>query len=133
MRKGQLTSQRKLIYEMIKKDDTHPTAADIIDRLNKEGISMAYATVYNSLRYLKDARLIRELQLEGSSSRYDARVEEHQHILCTACGKVDEVFAASPQDFIRDIEAKTGYIIHEEQLIFKGVCESCQQLKPSVH
>lgn len=125
-RKGTLTAPRRTILEIVTSSSDHPTAADIIDRLKSRGCSFAYATVYNSLRYLTEEGLLREVKLTEGASRYDARLEEHQHIVCTLCGRVDEVFALPPGDWLTRIAAETGYQIDEYQFIFKGACSSCQ-------
>jgi len=125
-RKGTLTAPRRTILEIVTSSSDHPTAADIIDRLKSRGCSFAYATVYNSLRYLTEEGLLREVKLTEGASRYDARLEEHQHIVCTLCGRVDEVFALPPGDWLERISADTGYRIDEYQLIIKGACSSCQ-------
>lgn len=124
-RKGQLTPQRKAIYEIIMESTDHPTAGDIIERLNKRGHQFAYATTYNSLRYLTEEGLIRELKLEGDASRYDARTEDHQHIVCRVCGKVDEVFTHLPAEWARSVAEETGYVVEEEHILLKGVCPAC--------
>ncbi|MCQ6557688.1 Fur family transcriptional regulator [Paenibacillus mendelii] len=128
-RKGQLTTPRRTIYEIVTDASDHPTASDIMDRLKHRGCHFAYATVYNSLRYLTEEKMIRELKLEGDASRYDARVEDHQHILCTSCGKVDEVMVQAPEEWLRRIAEETGYVIEEEQFLFKGVCTECRAKK----
>ncbi|MGG1312635.1 MULTISPECIES: Fur family transcriptional regulator [Cohnella] len=129
-RKG-LTAPRKLVFDIVNNSHDHPTAADIIDRLKAEGRSVAYATVYNSLRYLTEEGYIRELKLEGDASRYDSRTEDHHHIVCTSCGRVDEVMTGTPSDWLERIAAETGYAITEEQLLFKGVCSACRTSKGS--
>jgi len=128
-RKGQLTPQRKAIYEILMESTDHPTAGEIIERLNKRGYQFAYATTYNSLRYLTEEGLIRELKLEGDASRYDARTEDHQHIVCRVCGKVDEVFTLIPAEWSRSVAAETGYQVEEEHILLKGVCPVCSKSK----
>jgi Fur family peroxide stress response transcriptional regulator len=126
MRKaGAMTVQRKTIYDLLTAADDHPTASDIIERLKAGGHNFAYATVYNTLKYLTDEGLIQELKLEGDACRYDARTEDHQHIVCTACGKVDEVFVPTPPGWLEKISDETGYHITNEQYVFKGVCRAC--------
>ncbi|UHA72772.1 Fur family transcriptional regulator [Paenibacillus sp. 481] len=125
-RKGLLTTQRKVIYEIVKQAKDHPTAADIMERLKQGGYSFAYGTVYNSLRYLTEAGMIRELQLEGDASRYDGHVEDHQHVICRLCGKVDEVYTVVPTDWVATVANETGYDIEMEHVVFKGVCPQCQ-------
>ncbi|NHN32066.1 Fur family transcriptional regulator [Paenibacillus agricola] len=133
IRKGQLTIQRKTIFDIVSEATDHPTAADIIERLKDRGCQFAYATVYNSLRYLTDEGMIRELKLEGDSNRYDARTEDHQHIVCVACGRVDEVFTEAPPEWLSSVAKETGYIIQDQQYLFKGVCAGCRNSQNPTH
>jgi len=134
MRKaGAMTLQRKTIYELLTAADDHPTAADIIERLKAEGHNFAYATVYNTLKYLTEEGLIHELKLQGDASRYDARIEDHQHVVCTSCGKVDEVFVELPAAWLNSVSEQTGYDITEENILFKGVCDGCKNANKSAH
>ncbi|RED64994.1 Fur family peroxide stress response transcriptional regulator [Cohnella lupini] len=128
-----MTVQRRTIYDILATAQDHPTAADIIERLKAGGHNFAYATVYNTLKYLTEEGLVHELKLEGDASRYDARTEDHQHIVCTSCGKVDEVFAETPSDWLLTISKQTGYEITKEQILFKGVCEECLSATKSIH
>ncbi|MNI69681.1 Transcriptional regulator FurA [compost metagenome] len=73
--------------------------------------------------------MIRELKLEGDASRYDGRMEDHHHIVCTECGRVDEVFAHVPEKWLEEVSAETGYQIDQEQVLFKGVCPQCRNSK----
>ncbi|OBZ10079.1 MULTISPECIES: Fur family transcriptional regulator [Bacillales] len=125
MNKINLTIQRKAILEVVQHAVDHPTAADVIDRLRAKGFNFAYGTVYNSLRYLTDAGLIRELKLGEAVSRYDARTDEHQHIVCTVCGRVDEVLTELPNVWLQQVASETKYKIEHAQVVLEGVCESC--------
>ena len=95
-----------------------------MNRLVEKGYNLAYGTVYNSLRYLTDKQLIRELKLGESASRYDARTDDHQHIICEVCGKVDEVMTEVPEDWAT-VAGETNYVIHHAHVVF-GVCPECQ-------
>ncbi|PZE22116.1 Fur family transcriptional regulator [Paenibacillus xerothermodurans] len=125
-RKGQLTIQRKAIYDILQESEDHPTAADIMERLRQRDYSFAYATVYNSLRYLTEEGLITELKLDGDASRYDACTEEHQHIVCRRCGRVDEVFTKIPEDWLEAVAKEVGYDVEHERVLLKGVCPTCK-------
>lgn len=58
-----LTTQRKAVYDVVRNANDHPTAAEVMNRLVEQGYNFAYGTVYNSLRYLTEKELIRELKL----------------------------------------------------------------------
>lgn len=121
-----LTTQRQAVYDVVREANDHPTAADIMNRLMEKGYNLAYGTVYNSLRYLTDKQLIRELKLGESASRYDARMDDHQHIICEVCGKVDEVMTEVPKDWADTVAGETHYVIHHAHVVFGGVCPECQ-------
>ena len=126
MKSLNLTTQRQAVYDIVRHAEDHPTAADIMNRLVEKGYNLAYGTVYNSLRYLTDKQLIRELKLGESASRYDARTDEHQHIICEVCGKVDEVLNDVPEEWSASVAADTGYTINHAHVVFGGVCPDCQ-------
>ncbi|MFD1957840.1 Fur family transcriptional regulator [Paenibacillus thailandensis] len=130
MGKLNLTVQRKAVLDVLLASHDHPTAADVIERLREQGFQFAYGTVYNSLRYLVDSGLIRELKLGEAVSRYDARMEDHQHIICVECGKVDEVMDELPEDWVKKVASQTGYTIKEAHVVLEGVCEACANSKP---
>ncbi|MNT69514.1 Transcriptional regulator PerR [compost metagenome] len=97
-----------------------------MNRLVEKGHNLAYGTVYNSLRYLTDKQLIRELKLGEAASRYDARMDEHQHIICEVCGAVDEVMTHVPEPWMDSVAKETGYSIGHAHVVFSGVCPSCR-------
>jgi Fur family peroxide stress response transcriptional regulator len=127
MRKIHWTPQRRAVYEVVKEARDHPTAAMIMDRLHERGQRFAYATVYNSLRYLSDAGIIRELRLGEGASRYDGRSEDHQHIVCDVCGAIEEVFEPVPQAWQDAVSKTTGFTLSGVQVVLHGVCPSCQR------
>lgn len=121
-----LTSQRKAVYDILLQSHDHPTAAEVMNRLVEQGHNLAYGTVYNSLRYLSDKQMIRELKLGEAASRYDARMDDHQHIMCEECGKVDEVLTHVPQEWIDTVAKETGYTIGHAHVVFGGICPDCK-------
>jgi Fur family transcriptional regulator, peroxide stress response regulator len=130
MTKTNLTPQRKAVLDTILEANNHPTAADIIERLRRDGQKISYATVYNSLRYLTEAELIRELKIGESVTRYDARMEEHHHIVCERCGRVDELLTALPGKYLAAVASDTNYEVHEIDLVIKGLCPECREHSP---
>ena len=126
MSKLNLTVQRKAIYDIVHNSDDHPTAMDVMERLKNAGYNFAYGTIYNSLRYLTDTGLIRELKLGDSISRYDGRTDEHQHIVCEKSGRVDEICSELPQEWVKTVANETKYRIESSQVVFTGLCEACR-------
>ena len=83
-----LTRQRQAVLQEIRAREDHPTAGEVFEGARKRLPSISFATVYNSLRYLKEAGLIHEIRFGDGASRYDRETERHDHAICTCCGKL---------------------------------------------
>jgi Fur family peroxide stress response transcriptional regulator len=120
-----LTTPRKTVLDLVRGSTAHPTATDIMSILSENGFRFAYATIYNSLRYLTDHGLIRELNLGNGITRYDGRMEDHHHIICQSCGQISEGATDIPVEFLQRLETETGYRILELNVQFVGLCPNC--------
>src|SRR4051812_26370507 len=83
-----LTPQREAVFTVIRDREDHPTASEIFEAARQRLPSISYATVYNSLRYLKEAGLVQEIRFGDSASRYDGITDRHDHAICNECGKL---------------------------------------------
>ncbi len=66
-----LTKQREVVLQVIRDDKEHLTANEVFDAAKELLPTISFATVYNSLRYLKDAGHIAEIQFGNGASRFD--------------------------------------------------------------
>src|SRR6266851_7819898 len=85
-----LTRQRKVVLDVLRGGDAHPTAAEVFAAARKIMPSISYATVYNSLRYLREAGLVREVAFGNGASRYDRETDRHDHAICSRCGMLTD-------------------------------------------
>src|SRR5215208_3341763 len=85
------TTQRAIILEAIRETDGHLTAGEIFERVRRRDPKIAYGTVYRSLHRLAKHGQIQELTFADQASRFDKRVERHDHVYCTSCGLLVDV------------------------------------------
>lgn len=123
--KGYLTQQRKVILDIVQNSEDHPSASDVIVRLQEKGYQFAYGTVYNSLRYLSDEGYIHEITIGDGIARYDGRLEEHHHVKCRVCHRIDEVHLEIPFEWIEKTRQSTNYQVEHGRLLFEGICPEC--------
>ncbi len=119
-----MTKQRALILEIIRSDKCHHTADEIF-RLARErlpGISLA--TVYNNLRSLEEARLIRRITAERSSDRYDGSFIPHGHLICECCERVSDFNIDGFDGLLSEV---IGSEYSSYELKVRGLCEECRQ------
>lgn len=121
-----LTRQRDAVLQVIRESENHLTASEIYEAARRRLPSISYATVYNSLKYLKDAGLIHEISFGNGASRYDRVTERHDHALCTLCGKLVDFDLAVSNDLVRAAVRKTRFKPETIHLTLRGLCPDCR-------
>jgi Fe2+ or Zn2+ uptake regulation protein len=121
------TTQRAVILDEIRAAEGHLTAGEIFERVRRRYPSIAYGTVYRSLHLLVKHGLIQELTFADQASRFDARVERHDHVFCEKCGLLDDVDV--PVALIAQYVAaeKSGFEITKHHTVFFGGCPACRR------
>ena len=80
------TTQRAEVLDEVRRSESHLTAGEIFERVRRRDPRIAYGTVYRTLHLLAEHGLIQELTFADQASRYDGRVERHDHVHCLECG-----------------------------------------------
>jgi Fur family peroxide stress response transcriptional regulator len=119
-----LTPQRRAIIQALLEDDSHPTAEQIFARVREDMPDMSHATVYNTLRELVEMEVLRELDLGLGERHYDFNTENHAHLICLGCGRVEDV----PLDngaLPLPADHTHGFHVIDCNVIFRGYCPAC--------
>lgn len=117
-----MTKQRQTILEVIRSDMCHHTAEEIFI-LSKERLpGISRATVYNNLKALEEAKLIRRITGDGLSDRYDNSYTPHGHLLCERCGRVWDFGIDGFDDIILNA---IGVDFDSYELKVRHVCNDC--------
>ncbi len=123
------TRQRRVIVEELRKLRSHPTAADLYEIVRQRLPKISLGTVYRNLDLLAKQGLIRKLEIGGSEKRYDGTAEQHYHVRCVICQRIDDLHEL-PSDFAEDDFANlNGYEIIGHHLEFVGICPECKKDK----
>ncbi len=120
-----LTKQRAVVLEAIRTADEHLTANDIFESARNLLPGISFATVYNSLRYLKEAGMIAEKNFGTGASRFDRMTTRHDHALCTSCGKLVDMELEMPQELIDMAASFSKFQPESIELTLRGLCEEC--------
>ena len=121
-----LTRQRKVVLEVVRSVDHHPTAAEVFHAARRKMPGISFATVYNSLRFLKEAGLVREIAFGNGASRYDRETERHDHAICSACGKLVDFDLSGTVGLTRSAARASGFKAESVQLTLVGLCPGCR-------
>jgi Fur family peroxide stress response transcriptional regulator len=120
------TPQRQVVLQVVSETEQHPTAAEVFQRAKKLLPTISYATVYNSLRYLKEAGLLREITFGNAASRYDSETSRHDHALCSQCGKLVDFDMAETVELMRPAARRTRFKPESIHLTLVGLCPDCR-------
>lgn len=121
------TKQKEAILRVLRSTSSHPTAAWLYDEVRKEMPNISLATVYRNLRQLRERGEILELDINGTSSRFDARTDDHYHFRCEKCDRVFDIDEPVDKQLDGRVAGKTGFKISYYQLEFRGLCRECQE------
>ena len=121
-----LTRQRQLVLDAIQSGDHHPTAAEIFDATREKMPGISFATVYNSLRYLKDAGFVHEITFGNGASRYDRETDRHDHAICSQCGKLVDFDLPGTVALTRAAARASKFKAESIQLTLVGLCPKCR-------
>src|SRR3989337_2348702 len=106
----------------------HPHAdTDSIFGIVREGIGgVSHQAVYDVLRALTAAGLLRRIEPPGSVARYEARVgDNHHHVVCRSCGAIADVDCAVGDTPCLTASDDHGFVIDEAEVIYRGLCPGC--------
>ena len=121
-----MTPQRQAVLDAVRASTDHPRAADIYERVRSMMPTIAFGTVYNALHALADQGIILQLTFGDYASRFDARVDRHDHAICTRCGNLVDTVAPPTRDAIDRAAVATGFEIHEHHTQLIGLCGVCR-------
>lgn len=123
----QLTRQRRVVLQAVQQNEQHLTANEVYEAARRLLPTISFATVYNSLHYLKEAGLISELSFGNAASRYDRETARHDHAICTVCGKLVDIDLPETVELIRAAARRSKFKPESIHLTLTGLCPDCRQ------
>ncbi len=128
-----LTRQRKILLDLIDRSGQHLDAERLYRLARAKDPKLNRVTVYRTLKMLKETGLVDELDLmhfDGDQHYYETRMkQEHAHVICLNCGKVEEFFGEPLQKLRRQVESHLGYEVLLARTEIGGYCPHCQVLR----
>ncbi|RUM35018.1 MAG: Fur family transcriptional regulator, partial [Desulfobulbus sp.] len=122
-----MTHQREVILDELGKAKGHPTADSLYEKVKKRLPRISLATVYRNLEILSEVGMIRKLEISGRQKRFDWDLEQHDHIYCVQCYRVDNIDIERDQKLSCPSAHDRGYLVKGCRVEFYGICPKCQK------
>jgi Fur family ferric uptake transcriptional regulator/Fur family peroxide stress response transcriptional regulator len=123
----ELTKQRESVLRVIRGSDKHLTANEVFDDARRLLPGISFATVYNSLRYLKEEGLIGEIRFGMGAKLYDRKLTRHDHAICNKCGKLVDLELLLPDGLIEEATNRSKFEAVSIELTLRGLCPECSK------
>jgi Fe2+ or Zn2+ uptake regulation protein len=120
-----VTPQRLVINRTLQELDRHVSAEEILEAVDSRLPNVSLPTVYSTLELLGELHMVRRVGPAGGRVLFDPRMDEHQHVVCSVCGRVEDLDThvdASPAVNAAD---QAGWSDTTAGVIVTGVCERC--------
>jgi Fur family ferric uptake transcriptional regulator len=122
------TEQRRVVTEQFFASEGHLSIEDLLDRVRVEEPKIGYATVYRTLKLLKECGLAFERHFGDGVSRYEVAWEDehHDHLICIECEKIIEFENHGIEQLQRQVASKHDFRLIRHKLELYGICPACQ-------
>lgn len=127
VRGWRLTSQRRVVAEVLHGDHVHLSAEAVHGLAQQRLPEISLATVYNTLNELVALGEVQEVAAGEGPKRYDPKVgERHQHLVCVRCNELLDVQPDGEHQLGLSQMELRGYQILDVKVLFRGVCPACR-------
>lgn len=107
-------------------DHPHVDTDAVIALVRGDLPTVSRQAVYDVLRALTDAGLVRRIQPAGATARYESRVgDNHHHLVCRSCGAIADVECATGHAPCLTASDDRGFVVDEAEVVYLGTCPDC--------
>ncbi|MBX3247985.1 MAG: transcriptional repressor [Myxococcales bacterium] len=123
------TSQRRTVTDVFFRSSGHLSIEELLGLVRERDPKIGYATVYRTLKLLKDSGLAYERHFGDGVSRYEIAVEDehHDHLICLECGTIVEFENEKIEALQDEIAARHGFKLKRHIHELYGICGDCRK------
>jgi Fur family ferric uptake transcriptional regulator len=122
-----LTEPRRSLAALIADQEGHFTAAELVAAARARRLDIGRATVFRTLEVLVEIGAVERLDLPTGEHAYvGCEPTHHHHVICSRCGRTNEIDDAGLRTVVQDVARQTGYRVDEHRLELFGLCPACQ-------
>jgi Fur family ferric uptake transcriptional regulator len=123
------TSQRRVVTDVFFRSSGHLSIEELLVLVRERDPKIGYATVYRTLKLLKESGLAYERHFGDGVSRYEIAVEDehHDHLICMECGTIVEFENDEIERLQEELAARHGFKLKRHVHELYGICAACRK------
>ena len=121
------TVQREHVLDVFLSTEKHLSAQELYDLVRKKHKGIGYATVARTIKLMCESGVCRQVDFGDGSQRFEHKHghEHHDHLICLACGKFEEIYSPELEANQDQLVKKYGYVQESHKLDIFGLCPRC--------
>jgi Fe2+ or Zn2+ uptake regulation protein len=120
-----VTSQRLVIHRALRELDRHATADQVLEAVRDRLPGVSLPTVYATLELFEQLGVVRRVSGPSGPALYDPRPDPHHHLVCTRCGRVEDVEARLDLSAADRAARRHGFRPAHSEVVISGLCADC--------
>ncbi|MCQ9208216.1 MAG: transcriptional repressor [Omnitrophica bacterium] len=124
-----LTKQREEVLGVFLKTEKHLTVEELYNIIKKKDPHIGQATVFRTLKLIREAGIATEADLGDKKIRYEHRYghKHHDHLICIKCGRFIEVVEPEIEKLQNKLCRDFRFLVERHRLEIFGVCQQCRR------
>ena len=124
-----VTPQRLVIHQTLQELNRHVSAEEVLGAVQERLPNVSLPTVYSTLELLGELGLVRRVGPAGGRVLFDPRMDEHQHAVCSVCGRVEDLDVDVDASPALDAARRAGWGDAAAGVLVTGVCDRCAKTR----
>jgi Fe2+ or Zn2+ uptake regulation protein len=121
-----VTEPRRAVATLIADRAGHFTAADLVGDARARRLGIGRATIFRALDLFTELSVVERLELPTGEHAYvPCEPRHHHHVVCSRCGRTDELGDWGVSSVVQEVARRTGYLIDTHRFELFGLCPAC--------
>jgi len=122
------TPARIVVLRLLEKVKQPIDVNTVLNLVNKEGVKTDPATIFRIMNILTKKGIAMSIQFQEGKMRYElTKRMHHHHLVCEACGRIEDVSSQVIPALEKEIQNKHNFLVKRHSLEFFGLCKGCQK------
>jgi Fe2+ or Zn2+ uptake regulation protein len=119
------TSQRLVMHRLLRERNRHLSAEELLDEASSRLPGISLPTVYSTLELFEDLGIVRRVNDGGGRLLWDTRGDDHHHLVCRLCGRVEDIDASLDLESAWRSAHRIGFAPERAEVVVNGLCSDC--------
>src|SRR5215207_2134223 len=120
------TSQRLVMHRLLRERNRHLSAEELLDEASSRLPGVSLPTVYSTLELFEELGIVRRVNDGGGTLLWDTRPDDHHHLVCRRCGRVEDIDAPLDLDLAHRSARRAGFAPDRAEVVVSGLCADCR-------